>query len=40
MKKRSLIYSNSEICLLSLRGDFLFEEKGELLTTIEGKTYG
>jgi hypothetical protein len=40
MKNRSLIYSNSEICLLSLRGDFLFEEKGELLTTIEGKTYG
>ena len=40
MKNRSLIYSNSEICLLSLRGGFLFEEKGELLTTIEGRLMG
>jgi hypothetical protein len=30
----------SILCLLRLRGDFLFEERGELLTTIEGKTYG
>jgi hypothetical protein len=40
MNNNFFLYSNSEICLLSLRGDFLFEEKGELLTTIEGKTYG
>jgi hypothetical protein len=31
-KKQFLIYSNSEICSLSLRDTSLFEEKGELLT--------